>query len=1331
MIDRGHLEIGIASDRDAKEWSHGEVTLPETLNYRTYKPFKHGLFCEEIFGPVKDYECACGTYNKWSQRGTTCEKCGVLVGPSSLRRERMGHIELALPIVHIWYSKIKPSVLGALLDMKGKELDSIVYCEVFVVTKSDIDDIKIGKTVPMSMYSELKVKYGKNIEMQTGAEAIAFLLHRIRFQLPFILEECRDTLIKHGDDMKPIERSGLARRIHVLEILVESKVNITNIVKNIIPVLPPELRPMKRLPDGRFTSSDLNELYKSILTSNIRLKRMISMNTPEVMILGEQAILQKNVDALFDNQRGKRKVTSSDGRLLTSLSGRLQGKRGRFRQNLLGKRVDYSGRSVIVVNPELKLNQCGLPKYMALELFKPFVIGRLVSQGYSHSIKNAKQKVEHRDSEVWDVLEDVSRENVVLLNRAPTLHKLGIQAFEPLLVEGKAIQLHPLVCVAFNADFDGDQMAVHVPLTKEAQKEARTFMMATENIKSPASGEPIMVPNQDIVLGLYYLTQDRPDDDRNKRFISLSEVHLAYESDRIGLSESIDLRLGNETYKTTPGRVMLYEIMPSCIDFDEVNKTLNKSDVINIIDKVYLTMGIDESSKFVDELMAMGIRFATQSGCSISVKDFIIPDIKGDVIDESLDSMQTYEDNISKGLMTKRQLSNMSIDMWTKSQERIAEAMIEDISGFNGSWNSVWIYSDSGARGSVAQIQQMAGMRGLISRPNGTIMETPIISNFREGLSVDEYFLSTHGTRKGLCDTALKTAQAGYLTRRLVDMAQDVIITEKDCGTERSIELSNRVLDNEVNERLSSRLIGRTLAEDITVEVPNKRRVALDKIKEITFEKGTLIDAEIAEALDGHDSIPVRSPVLCESKYGICAYCYGADIATGQLVEEGSAVGIVAAQSIGEPGTQLTLRTFHTGGSAEGVSGASSSTISAKNDGKVDFIGHTAPFNNVCINRSSVKPDHLIIRGRTYEELERHALPYGARLKVKAGTKVRAGDILATFKTNALDLLAEYDGIIAFENIDDESVESITEVDELTGIETVTDTKVVRVNKDLPPTIYIESDDGTFPFYLPVGSILKVQDGDSVRCGDILCTVEQSVQNELLRTQDIVGGLERVEKLFECRMPKIPQIISPIAGTVDIYYREKENRVVVVSEDEQVHFDIPKYQNPSVFRGEYVEIGDVLAEGEIYIKDVISVYGIEAFTAYMETEIQNVYRRQGISLKDIHIEVIVRQMIQNLTVTDPGSTRYVSGDVVSFSEMMIENSRVRASGGTPAEFERNIMGLTDKSKHSDSFICAAAFQETAKALTTASISGKIDELKGIKENVIVGNLIPAGTGYSG
>jgi len=1326
------ISCGLASPQMIRSWSWGEVKKPETINYRTFKPERDGLFCSRIFGPIKDFECLCGKYKRRKHRGVICEKCGVEVTATKVRRERMGHIDLASPVAHIWFLKSLPSRIGLFLDMTLREIERVLYYESFVVVEPGITDLKKGQLLTEDEYYEALDEYDDDFTAMMGAEAVQILLADVDVEKS--IQEIREELSTSGSETK-IKK--LQKRLKLMEAFRDSGQKPEWMIMNVLPVLPPDLRPLVPLDGGRFATSDLNDLYRRVINRNNRLKRLLELGAPEIIVRNEKRMLQESVDALLDNGRRGRAILGTNKRPLKSLADMIKGKQGRFRQNLLGKRVDYSGRSVVVSGPTLKLHQCGLPKKMALELFKPFIFNRLEQKGITITIKAAKQLVEEEAPEVWDCLDEVIREHPVLLNRAPTLHRLGIQAFEPVLIEGKAIQLHPLVCVAFNADFDGDQMAVHVPLSIEAQLEARALMMSTNNILSPASGEPIIQPNQDVVLGIYYLTKENNNSiGQGRAFVDVHEVKRAYLEKQVSLHTKIKVRVliddEKKVVETTVGRCLLFEIMPNGISFDRVNKTLKKKDILNLISDVYRNFGLKESVLFADSLMYLGFEYSTLSGASIGVNDFEIPDDKNLIIDDAQQEVQGIEQQFESGLLTKGEKYNKIIDIWSRTNEKVAASMMGALGDkvevdkdgnetLIPSFNSVFMYADSGARGSPAQIRQLAGMRGLMSKPDGSIIESAITSNFREGLSMLEYFTSTHGARKGLADTALKTANSGYLTRRLVDVSQDVVITEDDCETSDGVTVEAIIDGASVIQTISERILGRVLQEDIV------------KDKEVLFEKGHLFDEESAVMLQnsGIKKVKIRSPITCEAKLGLCAKCYGRDLARGHLAHIGEAVGVVAAQSIGEPGTQLTMRTFHIGGAASG---------SAEDDSVTTLRGGTVVLESslktvekkngeaIVISRNGV----LTIQDEDENLLEKYSIPYGAELLHTNNAKVEPGTLIAKWDPLTLPIISEVDGTISFNDLT-EDVTMNVDVDDLTGAST---REVIDVNerplkgKGMTPSISVV--DGKkkviASYTLPSKSILMKNNTNKVSVGEFIARVPV----EGTKTKDITGGLPRVADLFEARKPKDGAIYAEASGVLS-YGKETKGRkrlVITPENGEPTEILVQKYRAVSFLEGDTVERGDILCHGPVDTHSLLALHGVEELAKHLIAEVQDVYRLQGVVINDKHIEVICRQMMKKVTVTDSGDSDYLEGDVVQLGDIRTINANLEASDKKPAKFERMLLGITKAALSTDSFVSAASFQETTRVLTEAAVTSKKDSLKGLKENVVVGRLIPAGTGFA-
>ena len=1343
------IHIGLASPDKIRSWSYGEVKKPETINYRTFKPERDGLFCAKIFGPVKDYECLCGKYKRLKHRGVICEKCGVEVTLAKVRRERMGHIELASPVAHIWFLKSLPSRMGLLLDMTLRDIERVLYFEAFVVVDPGMTQLERGQLLSDESYLDAIEEYGDEFEAKMGAEAVLHMLQSMDLQAEG--EALREEIPSTSSETK---LKKLTKRLKLIEAFIDSGNKPEWMVMTVLPVLPPELRPLVPLEGGRFATSDLNDLYRRVINRNNRLKRLLDLNAPDIIVRNEKRMLQEAVDALMDNGRRGRAITGSNKRPLKSLADMIKGKQGRFRQNLLGKRVDYSGRSVIVVGPTLKLHQCGLPKKMALELFKPFIFSKLELRGLATTIKAAKKLVEREGGEVWDILEEVIREHPVMLNRAPTLHRLGIQAFEPVLIEGKAIQLHPLVCAAFNADFDGDQMAVHVPLSLEAQLEARALMMSTNNILSPANGDPIIVPSQDVVLGLYYMTREKINaPGEGMVFADIDEARRAYESGNAALHARIKVRVRevligedgerteqNSLKETTIGRALLYEIVPDGLPFELVNKPMVKKAISVLINTSYRDLGLKDTVVFADQLMYLGFRMATRSGTSFGANDMVIPDEKADILARAEAEVAEIENQYISGLVTNGERYNKVVDIWSHTNEQVAKAMMaklgkEQVKNRDGemeeqdSFNSVFMMADSGARGSAAQIRQLAGMRGLMAKPDGSIIETPITANFREGLSVLQYFISTHGARKGLADTALKTANSGYLTRRLVDVAQDLVVTEDDCGTSDGIMMQSLIEGGDVVEPLRERVLGRVIAEDV---IGNDGKVAI--------ESGTLLDERLVNVLEdlSIDHIMVRSPITCETRYGVCASCYGRDLARGHKVNSGESVGVIAAQSIGEPGTQLTMRTFHIGGAAS--RSAAINNIQIKSNGTVrlhniKLVQHHEG-HSVAVSRSG----EITIIDDYGRERERYKVPYGAKISANDGDTVEAGQILASWDPHTHPVITELAGKVAFSDFE-EGITVTKQTDEVTGLSSlvVTDPKTRgSAGKDKRPMVKLmdaEGNDLNIPgtripahYFLPAGAIVSLTDGAEVSVGDVVARIPQ----ETSKTRDITGGLPRVADLFEARKPKEPSILAEMTGTVGFGKETKGKQRLIITPSEGEHHEelIPKWRNVTVFEGEHVEKGEVIVEGDPNPHDILRLQGAKELARYIVNEVQDVYRLQGVKINDKHIEVIVRQMLRKVEVTASGDTKFLPGEQVEYARILEENERVMNEDKMPAQYERMLLGITKASLATESFISAASFQETTRVLTDAAVTGKMDNLRGLKENVIVGRLIPAGTGLA-
>ena len=1346
------ITISLASPETIRSWSYGEVKKPETINYRTFKPERDGLFCAKIFGPVKDYECLCGKYKRLKHRGVICEKCGVEVTLSKVRRERMAHIELASVVAHIWFLKSLPSRLGMVLDMTLRDIERVLYFEAYVVTDPGMTPMNRAQILSEDDYLAKVEEYGDDFIALMGAEGIREMLRSL--DLPHEVEKLRSELETTGSEAK-IKK--ISKRLKVLEAFQSSGIKPDWMILEVLPVLPPDLRPLVPLDGGRFATSDLNDLYRRVINRNNRLKRLLELKAPEIIVRNEKRMLQESVDSLLDNGRRGKAMTGANKRPLKSLADMIKGKGGRFRQNLLGKRVDYSGRSVITVGPQLKLHQCGLPKLMALELFKPFIFNKLELMGLATTIKQAKKMVESQEPVVWDILEEVIREHPVMLNRAPTLHRLGIQAFEPVLIEGKAIQLHPLVCVAFNADFDGDQMAVHVPLSLEAQMEARTLMLASNNVLSPANGEPIIVPSQDIVLGLYYATREGVNaKGEGMAFADVGEVKRAYESGQVSLHAKVIVRLKEyelsedgeaiekiTRHETTVGRAILSEILPAGLPFSVLQKPMKKKEISKLINASYRRCGLKATVVFADKLMQAGFGLATRAGISIAVKDMLVPELKHPLIHAAEQEVKEIAQQYTSGLVTDGERYNKVVDIWGRAGDQVAKAMMdqlgqEDVVNRHGdtvkqeSFNSIYMMADSGARGSAAQIRQLAGMRGLMAKPDGSIIETPITTNFREGLNVLQYFISTHGARKGLADTALKTANSGYLTRRLVDVTQDLVVIEDDCGTKSGFLMKALVEGGEVVEPLRDRILGRVLVDDV---VHPESQVTL-------IEAGTMLDEDMVDMIEaeGIDEVRVRTPLSCETRYGLCAKCYGRDLGRGSLVNAGEAVGVIAAQSIGEPGTQLTMRTFHVGGAASRA--AAASDVEAKSAGIIRFTQNmryvaNAKGEKIVISRSA----EVVVVDDLGRERERHKIPYGATLAVDEGVSIKAGTQLATWDPHTRPIITEYAGIVKFENVE-EGVTVAKQIDEVTGLSTLVVIDAKRrgasTSKGVRPQVKLFTETGeevriagtehAVSITFQVGSLITVKDGQQVSVGDVLARIPQ----ESAKTRDITGGLPRVAELFEARAPKDAGVLAEVTGTVSFGKDTKgKQRLVITEPDGTVHeFLIPKDKHVMVHDGQVVNKGELIVDGPADPHDILRLQGVEALARYIIDEVQDVYRLQGVKINDKHIEVIVRQMLRRVVITDPGDTGFIREEQVERAEVLDENDKVNAEGKLPASYNFLLLGITKASLSTDSFISAASFQETTRVLTEAAILGKRDELRGLKENVIVGRLIPAGTGLA-
>jgi DNA-directed RNA polymerase subunit beta' len=1345
------IRIGLASPDMVRSWSFGEVKKPETINYRTFKPERDGLFCAKIFGPVKDYECLCGKYKRLKHRGVVCEKCGVEVTQTKVRRERMAHIELASPVAHIWFLKSLPSRIGLMLDMTLREIERVLYFEAFVVVEPGMTELERGQLLTDEMYLDALEQYGDEFDARMGAEAVREMLMTIDLQREVL--QVREDIDATRSETK-IKR--LSKRLKLLESFIESGNKPEWMVLTVLPVLPPDLRPLVPLDGGRFATSDLNDLYRRVINRNNRLRRLLELNAPDIIVRNEKRMLQESVDALLDNGRRGRAITGTNKRPLKSLADMIKGKQGRFRQNLLGKRVDYSGRSVIVVGPTLKLHQCGLPKKMALELFKPFIFSKLQLRGEATTIKAAKRLVEREGPEVWDILEEVIREHPVMLNRAPTLHRLGIQAFEPVLIEGKAIQLHPLVCTAFNADFDGDQMAVHVPLSIEAQLEARALMMSSNNILSPANGDPIIVPSQDVVLGLYYMTRERVNGKgEGMMFANIDEARRAFESGAAELQAKVRIRVSTfdvdeetdektaveKLVDTTVGRALLSEILPDGLDFELVNRAMSKKAISNVINACYRRLGLKKTVVFADKLMYTGFRMATMAGVSIGVNDMVVPESKPDILSVAEAEVKEIQDQYASGLVTDGERYNKVVDIWSRTNDQVAKAMMDKLGSdkvkdSNGkmveqeSFNSIYMMADSGARGSAAQIRQLAGMRGLMAKPDGSIIETPITANFREGLDVLQYFISTHGARKGLADTALKTANSGYLTRRLVDVAQDLVVTEPDCETNRGVAMAPLVEGGDIVEPLRERVLGRVLAE--AVLVPGTDKVA--------FDAGTMLDEHTVARLEelSIDHVTVRSPITCEVRYGVCAQCYGRDLARGHRIAIGEAVGVIAAQSIGEPGTQLTMRTFHIGGAASRSAAVNNIEIKSNGIVKLNNIKTVAHHKGylVAVSRSG----EISVINELGRERERYKVPYGATITVNDGDEVSQGQVVATWDPHTHPVVTEVAGQLKFQDFLD-GVTVTEQVDEFTGL-----TSIVVLDpksrggsgKDLRPVARLVDTDGKdicfantdIPavYALPAGAIVSSSDGAEVAVGDIIARIPQ----ESSKTRDITGGLPRVADLFEARKPKEPAIMAEHTGTVSFGKETKgKRRLVITDETGESHEElIPKWRHLNVFEGEQVVRGEVIADGEPNPHDILRLKGTEELADYLVREIQDVYRLQGVKINDKHIEVIIRQMLRKVIVATAGESNYLRGEQIDKARFFEVAETLEAQGKEPLTVDPLLLGITKASLATESFISAASFQETTRVLTEAAVRGLRDDLRGLKENVIVGRLIPAGTGFA-
>jgi len=1344
------IRIGLASPDMIRSWSFGEVKKPETINYRTFKPERDGLFCARIFGPVKDYECLCGKYKRLKHRGVICEKCGVEVTLTKVRRDRMGHIELASPVAHIWFLKSLPSRIGLLLDMTLRDIERVLYFESYVVTEPGMTTLEKSQILTEEEYLDALEEHGDEFDALMGAEAVLALLQQI--DLDGEVAQMREELPEIGSETK---RKKITKRLKLMEAFAASGNKPEWMIMNVLPILPPDLRPLVPLDGGRFATSDLNDLYRRVINRNNRLKRLLDLVAPDIIVRNEKRMLQESVDALLDNGRRGRAITGSNKRPLKSLADMIKGKQGRFRQNLLGKRVDYSGRSVITVGPTLRLHQCGLPKKMALELFKPFIYGKLEARGLATTIKAAKKLVEREGAEVWDVLDEVIREHPVMLNRAPTLHRLGIQAFEPVLIEGKAIHLHPLVCAAYNADFDGDQMAVHVPLTIEAQMEARTLMMSTNNVLSPANGDPIIVPSQDVVLGLYYLTRDRVNGlGEGMLFTDIKEAEKAYRTGFAELHARVKIRITEHVRNaegvfepvtklrdTTVGRAILWQICPDGMPYDLIDQPLGKKPISKLINHAYRNLGLKDTVIFADQIMYTGFHYAMIAGASVGIDDMVIPAAKYTIIEDSEEEVKEIQTQFEQGLVTQGEKYNKVIDIWSSANEKISKAMMDNLSKETvinrdgepeeqDSFNSIYMMADSGARGSAAQIRQLAGMRGLMAKPDGSIIETPITANFREGLNVLQYFISTHGARKGLADTALKTANSGYLTRRLVDVAQDLVVTEHDCGTFDGLQMTPLIEGGDVVEPLRERVLGRVVAED----------VIKPGTEEVLLPRNTLIDEALCDFIEENsiDQMKVRSIITCKTDFGICAHCYGRDLARGHMINQGEAIGVVAAQSIGEPGTQLTMRTFHIGGAA--------SRASAENNVQVKNTGTLKLQNAKFVTNSE---DHLVITSRSSEltvidelgrEKERYKVPYGTILNKKDGEAINSGDIIANWDPHTHPIITEVGGKVQFVELID-GVTMVRQTDDLTGLSSIVVTEAGQRNtagKEMRPAVKLVDAKGNdvmiagteipAQYFLPGNAIINLEDGAEVGVGDALARIPQASS----KTRDITGGLPRVADLFEARKPKLPAILAEKTGIIAFGKETKGKvRLLITQPSGEVYEEmIPKMRQLNVFEGESVLKGEVIADGPESPHDILRLRGVAPVANYIVNEVQEVYRLQGVKINDKHIEVIVRQMIRKCEILDAGDSNFLKGEILEVARVNISNRELEAAGKQPAEYEMQMMGITKASLATESFISAASFQETTRVLTEAAVAGKKDKLRGLKENVIVGRLIPAGTGYA-
>ncbi|WP_343154806.1 DNA-directed RNA polymerase subunit beta' [Buchnera aphidicola (Pseudoregma panicola)] len=1351
-IEFDSIKISLSSPDIIRSWSFGEVKKPETINYRTFKPEREGLFCAKIFGPVKDYECLCGKYKRLKHRGVICEKCGVEVTNSKVRRDRMGHIELASPIAHIWFLKSLPSRIGLLLDIPLKDIERVLYFESYIVISSGSTNLKKKQILSEDKYIKSIEEFGENFIAKMGAEAIQTLLKNINLKKYSL--KLRKKFKKVNSDNK---KKKISKRIKLIDSFLQSNNKPEWMIFNVLPVLPPDLRPLVPLDGGRFATSDLNDLYRRVINRNNRLKRLLELSAPDIIVRNEKRMLQEAVDALLDNGRRGRAIIGSNKRPLKSLADMIKGKQGRFRQNLLGKRVDYSGRSVITVGPYLKLSQCGLPKKMALELFKPFIYGKLESKGLANTIKSAKKMVEKEDSIVWDILDKVIKKHPILLNRAPTLHRLGIQAFQPILIEGKAIQLHPLVCAAYNADFDGDQMAVHIPLTTKAQKEASSLMMSTKNILSPANGEPIIVPSQDVVLGLYYMTREKINLKGEGTILTGSnEAERMYYSNMISLHTIVKVRIIEykkikkklfqkkmKIVKTTIGRSILWNIVPKGLPFSLINKVLEKKSISEMLNTCYRILGLKKTVTFADQIMYTGFHYAAKSGASVGIDDMIIPKEKYDIILDAENEVSEIQEQFHSGLVTAGERYNKVIDIWSNANEKVSKAMMKNLSTEKvlnkkgniekqTSFNSIFIMADSGARGSAAQIRQLAGMRGLMAKPDGSIIETPIIANFREGLNVLQYFISTHGARKGLADTALKTANSGYLTRRLVDVAQDLVITQNDCNTNEGMLIFITVENGEIKESLRDKVLGRVTSKNIKIP----------ETKKILIKKNTLLNEKLCKKLEKYsiNEIMVRTVVKCETEFGVCAKCYGRDLSRGKLVNKGEAVGVIAAQSIGEPGTQLTMRTFHIGGAASRL--AAESAVQVKNTGIINLNNaKTVTKKNgkiIIVSRNS----ELRIIDKHGRIKETHKIPYGSMLKKNNKKNVFSGEIVAQWDPHSIPIISESNGYIKFsEMIESQSI--IRQTDELTGLSSIVvleTSERTNLGKDLRPSIrivdeygknvYISNSENSSKYFLPGKAVVQFENNSKISAGDIIAKIPQ----ESSVTKDITGGLPRVADLFEARKSKELAILAEISGIISFGKETKGKRRLIITPNnkkENIHEEmIPKWRQLNIFEGEYIEKGDIISEGVESPHDILRLRGVISVTKYIINEVQEVYKLQGVKINDKHIEVIIRQMLRKATILNPGDSKFLHEEQVEYSKVILENKILNKKNKKIATFNRDLLGITKASLATESFISAASFQETTRVLTESSIAGKKDELRGLKENVIVGRLIPAGTGYT-